>query len=304
MALQRRRLLDMMEACPALQWLALESSLCYRGSREMEVEQLGPALQRLHTLQLWNYLLVLEDADVLERCIWLCPELQRFQYVAPPMAWAQTSPPMSVSLFLKALDPVKASLSFLELDLGYVCPEQVRDEYEHVHLVERLSAFTELEVLYLDEGSLCYPLPSDGDDADSDATNGLYVGSCIVEMLPMTVRRLGVRVLDGAMGMHNDIEGLGMKLREGVFMDLMQFELVIKSGDRFVGRSELVEEVDRLGYLLQSSFDRTSVAWNLRVQEIYGPSSFTYSRGGRLRRFPRDESIPDGWIGEGEWKAF
>ncbi|KAM4064834.1 hypothetical protein HRG_004810 [Hirsutella rhossiliensis] len=292
----------MMEVCPALEWLALEGNLFYGGFRELEVEQLGPALQTLQTLQLEQYVLVEDDEDVLERCIRLCPQLQRFQYVATPMTWQRADRPMTVADLLDALAPAQLTLRFLELDLSYIIRPYREDEFEHISLLQYLSRFEELETLYLDQDSICFPSAHESSEEDGNE-DVAYEAICIVDMLPRTVKSLGIRVPDGNMRMHDDIETLGLKRQDGMFPELTRFELVIKSGDRGNGRAGLQNEVDYVSRVVLKAFEGTSVEATVRVQEVYGPMSFSHS-GRRLEARERSEDIPDGWIGGDEWRAF
>ncbi|PWI75672.1 hypothetical protein PCL_06330 [Purpureocillium lilacinum] len=172
------------------------------------------------------------DFEFLKGMIEQCPRLEQFQFKAlrpvPDHNLTDEAPDIGHHRLVSAALPARETLKVLDLNIGscwnrytgaYLDEDgQVVEAYTPPDIGPILAQFSRLEVLKLDEAAFCRhqnPNGNDydsGDDSDSDSSDSdseLDPGdpdksnepekpTCIADILPLTVKRLHVRLVRGS----------------------------------------------------------------------------------------------------------
>ncbi|KAM5344023.1 hypothetical protein ACJ41O_012560 [Fusarium nematophilum] len=196
------------------------------------------------------------------------PKLEHFSYGSQLAYFGESmGPHLSHGAMLRCLSPTSATLKSIDIDLT--------DHSEHdapsLVTAQTVASFAKLEVLKLDETAFCrhYGTPEQQQD-----TSG---GTCLVEIIPSTLKLLAVRLYDGSR-LWPELEELAS--RSSMFPNLQK--LVVYAISRLfspIDWSVFKEQVRHEAKKLQELFDKTHIKLEVTEHSDYLP----YQEIGLLR---------------------
>ncbi|PHH86295.1 hypothetical protein CDD83_10459 [Cordyceps sp. RAO-2017] len=277
--IRRLRFLEMLSACPNLDWLMMEGSMSYANPAaaarpnpaDFKLDHSVRPMSKLRTLQIEQFVILSSDAvPVLTAFIRSCPMLRFFRYAPIFSGYKSIKHIMRPGAMLSALTPAQETLTWLELDFSGLIRKyyDVFDKNIGLHL----AAFTKLEVLILDERTLLHP-------RDWIRPLAICVGDCIVDILPVTVQGFIIITIGPDAHLDDDLITLAEAVRNGRFPCLRSIKIGYKPAQNAGEEATRREETKHLDNLMRQHFEGTLVSAETgMVPKSYGPKTFGHPR--------------------------